>query len=96
MSKTNQLCINLWCRPRPTPQTFSQGGRVGKKKSKDVLAVTSSKSLLAALANGQIRFAQVVHIFRYLLSLWILLRAHVEKSYVSAHFHLDRLFVAIN
>ena len=70
---------------------------MGKKKSKDVLAVTSSKSLLAALANGQIRSVHKLCTSSGIICLlWALLRAHVEKSYVSAHFHLDRLFIAIN
>jgi hypothetical protein len=60
-----------------------------KKKSKDVPAVTSSKSLLAALAFGQIRCcAKLCTSFGFIVLLWILLRAHVGKSYVAAHFTL--------
>ena len=62
---------------------------MGKKKSKDVPAVTSSKSLLAALAFGQIRCcAKLCNSFGFIVLLWILLRAHVGKSYVAAHFNL--------
>lgn len=62
---------------------------MGKKKSKDVPAVTSSKSLLAALAFGQIRCcAKLCTSFGFIVLLWILLRAHVGKSYVAAHFNL--------
>ena len=62
---------------------------MGKKKSKDVPAVTSSKSLLAALAFGQIRCcAKLCTSFGIIVLLWILLRAYVGKSYVSAHFTL--------
>ena len=62
---------------------------MGKKKSKDVPAVTSSKSLLAALAFGQIRCcAKLCTSFGIIVLLWILLRAYVDKSYVSAHFNL--------
>jgi len=63
--------------------------RKKKKKSKDVPAVTSSKSLLAALAFGQIRCcAKLCTSFGFIVLLWILLRAHVGKSYVAAHFTL--------
>ena len=62
---------------------------MGKKKSKDVPAVTSSKSLLADLAFGQI--CCCVQNYAPLSAssfFWILLRAYVGKSYVSAHFTL--------
>ena len=51
--------------------------------------MTSSKSLLAALAFGQIRCcAKLCTSFGFIVLLWILLRAHVGKSYVAAHFTL--------
>ena len=81
-----------------TTYFFLREGGWERKKSKDVPAVTSSKtSLLAALANCQFCLmrklctSSVSSVF-----FGFLLRAHVEKSYVFDHFHLDCLFGAIN
>ena len=52
-SFSDVLLLSCGVIPDQHQKLFSQGGRVGKKKSKDVPAVTSSKSLLAALSNGQ-------------------------------------------
>ena len=63
-SRRRSMMVHQNQTPPNTPRRSGEGvgggtrrqiGEARKKKSKDVPAVTSSKSLLAALANGQIR-----------------------------------------